>query len=91
MDSEHIKTQYLSLSMFGVLPTQHILLKGESHDDLLVSPDIQPIWIFSSLLLEQYILFHLSFTAFLLHDRVDLCKDHLSLHGITISLHAGIS
>lgn len=41
--------------------------------------------------LAQYILFHLSFTALLLHDRVDLCKDHLSLHGITISLHAGIS
>lgn len=31
---------------FVVLPTQHILLKGESHDDLLGSPDIRPIWIF---------------------------------------------
>lgn len=90
MDSEHIKTQYLLLSMFGVLPMQHILLKGESHDDLLENPDIKPIWIF--FFLAHYILFHLSFTGLPLHDSEwTFCKDHLSLHGITISLHAGIS
>ena len=87
MDSEHIKTQYLSLSMFVVLPMQHISLRGlgggmswwltwesrhEAHMDIFF------------FFLAQYILFHLSFTALRLHDRVDLCKDHLSLHGITI-------
>lgn len=62
MDSEHIKTQYLPLSMFVVLPMQHILSKGESRDDLLESPDAKPVWIiFFFFFGAQYILFHLSF------------------------------
>ena len=88
MDSEHIKTQYLSLSMFVVLPMQHISLRGLGGGNVMMTylrvQTWSPYGYFFFFFLAQYILFHLSFTALRLHDRVDLCKDHLSLHGITI-------
>lgn len=48
IESEHIKTHFPSLSTFAVLLMQHILLKGESPDDLLASAGVKPTWIFLS-------------------------------------------
>lgn len=88
MDSEHIKTQYLSRSAcWGFLPMQHISVEGRKSQWLIwESTRKAPRWImfFSA----WYIL---SLAFLFARERADLCKDHLSLHGITVSLYAGIS
>lgn len=71
---------------------QHILAKGESHDDFPSGAQtLKPLWIFFPASLCRISPFYHSFRVLLLHDKVDLCKDQLSLHGINVSLHAGIS